>query len=324
MTEQGIDKASSFEAVRARLLALAYRMLGSRAEAEDVVQDVWLKWHLAETQAVQTPAAWLTTIATRTAIDRLRHVQRERASQAAGWLPEPWLDEVAPSAEELALRAAEMSYGVMLLLERLKPDERAAFVLHEAFDCNYAEIAKILERTPAACRQMVHRARARLQRAGAPLQQPDPAAHARIVERLRTALEAQDRTGLLRLFSDAPEVVSDAPLCASEAAAAGWVDTVTSLAQQASNAEVVSLEGNMCVALFFEGDVVGVLYVWTNGVTDGSTKIIALRIVTSAARLHAANRVLGRAAVTQLLARIRQRPAPSVAMSRDFPVDVHA
>jgi RNA polymerase sigma-70 factor (ECF subfamily) len=328
MTEQGIDKASSFEAVRARLLALAYRMLGSRAEAEDVVQDVWLKWHLADTQAVQTPAAWLTTITTRTAIDRLRHVQRERASQASGWLPEPWLDEVAPSPEELALRAAEMSYGVMLLLERLKPDERAAFVLHEAFDCDYAEIAKILERTPAACRQIVHRAKARLQRAGAPVERPDPAAHARIVERLRIALEAQDRRGLLRLFSDAPEVVSDAPVCAPvctrEPAAAGWVDTVTSLAQQASNAEVVSIEGNMCVALFFEGDVVGVLDVWTNGVTDGSTKIISLRIVTSAARLHAANRVLGRAAVTELLERIQQRPAPSIAMSRDFPVDVHA
>ncbi len=240
MMEQGNDKASSFEAVRARLLALAYRMLGSRAEAEDVVQDVWLKWHLADTRAVQTPAAWLTTLTTRTAIDRLRQAQRERASQASGWLPEPWLDEVAPSAEELALRAAEMSYGVMLLLERLKPDERAAFVLHEAFDCDYAEIAGILERTPAACRQIVHRAKARLQRAGAPSLRPDPAAHAQIVERLRTALEARDRTDLLRLFSDSPEIVSDAPVCAcapvcaNEPAAAGWVDTVTSLAHQAN------------------------------------------------------------------------------------------
>jgi RNA polymerase sigma-70 factor (ECF subfamily) len=327
MTEQGINKAFSFEAVRARLLALAYRMLGSRAEAEDVVQDVWLKWQLADTRAVQTPAAWLTTITTRTAIDRLRHVQRER-SQAAGWVPEPWLDEMAPSAEELALRAAEMSYGVMLLLERLKPDERAAFVLHEAFDCDYAEIAKILERTPASCRQIVHRAKARLRRAGAPLERTDPVAHARVVERLRTALEAQDRTGLLRLFSDTPDVVSDAPVCVSagarEPVVAEWVDTVTSLAQQASNAEVVSIEGNMCVALFFEGDVVGVLDVWTNGVADGSTKIIALRIVTSATRLQAANRVLGRAAVAQLLARIRRRAAPSVAMRREFPVDVDA
>ncbi|MFM0084267.1 sigma-70 family RNA polymerase sigma factor [Paraburkholderia sediminicola] len=324
MTEQGIDKASSFEAVRARLFALAYRMLGSRAEAEDVVQDVWLKWHLADTREVQTPAAWLTTITTRTAIDRLRHVQRERASQAAGWLPEPWLDEVAPSAEELALRAAEMSYGVMLLLERLKPDERAAFVLHEAFDCDYTEIAKILDRTPASCRQIVHRAKGRLQRAGAPLERPDPAAHAEIVERLRTALEAQDRAGLLRLFSDAPEVVSDAPVCPEELAPVAWMQTVTALAHQASHAEVVSVEGAMCIALLFEGEVVGVIDVSTQSLADGSTKIVALRAVTSAARLQAANRLLGRAAVMKLLARIQRNALASIAMRGDFPVDVDA
>src|ERR1700761_700572 len=268
MTEQEIDKASSFEAVRARLLALAYRMLGSRAEAEDVVQDVWLKWHLAETEEVRAPAAWLTTITTRAAIDRLRHVQRERASQAAGWLPEPWLDEVAPSAEDLALRAAQMSYGVMLLLERLKPDERAAFVLHEAFDCDYAEIAKILDRTPAGCRQMVHRAKARLPREGAPLERPDPAAHARIVERLRAALEAQDRVGLLHLFSDAPEVVSDVPVCTQELAPVAWMETVTALAHQASHAEMVSVEGAMCVALLVQGEVVGVIDVSTQSLAD--------------------------------------------------------
>ena len=324
MTEQGIDKASSFEAVRARLLALAYRMLGSRAEAEDVVQDVWLKWHLADTQEVLTPAAWLTTITTRAAIDRLRHVQRERASQAAGWLPEPWLDGVAPSAEELALRAAEMSYGVMLLLERLKPDERAAFVLHEAFDCDYAEIAKILDRTPASCRQIVHRAKTRLQRAGAPLERPDPAAHARIVERLRTALEAQDRAGLLRLFSDAPEVVSDAPVCTQELAPVAWMETVTALAHQASHAEVVSVEGAMCIALLFEGEVVGVIDVSTLSQADGSTKIVALRAVTRAARLQAANRLLGRAAVMKLLARIQRNALASITMRSDFPVDVDA
>ena len=324
MTEQGIDKASSFEAVRARLLALAYRMLGSRAEAEDVVQDVWLKWHLADTQEVQTPAAWLTTITTRAAIDRLRHAQRERASQAAGWLPEPWLDEVAPSAEELALRAAEMSYGVMLLLERLKPDERAAFVLHEAFDCDYAEIAKILDRTSASCRQIVHRAKARLQRAGAPLERPDPAAHARIVERLRTALEAQDRAALLRLFSDAPEVVSDAPVCTQELGPVAWMETVTALAYQASHAEVVSVEGAMCIALLFEGEVVGVIDVSTLSQADGSTKIVALRAVTRAARLQAANRLLGRAAVMKLLARIQRNALASITMRSDFPVDVNA
>jgi RNA polymerase sigma-70 factor (ECF subfamily) len=417
MKEPEIDKASSFGAVRARLLALAYRMLGSRAEAEDIVQDVWLKWHLADTHEVQTPAAWLTTLTTRTAIDRLRNVQRERESQATGWLPEPWLDEFAPSAEELALRAAEMSYGVMLLLERLKPDERAAFVLHEAFDCDYAEIGRILERSATSCRQIVHRARARLQRAGAPLHRADPESHARIVERLRSALEAQDRTSLLELFSDAPHVVSDEPVCgaplnvpgdspavvraaastncyahadapalgvppkafaqartgASDRALGDWMEKVTSLARQASHVELVSVEGALSIALLIEGDVVALIDIategsgsgaasgmknggtggfgtgfesdlttglatgfttgeahghrWAHGPLNGAARIVSLHAVTSASRLQAANRVLGRTAVTELLARIQQRSvdsADSIAMSRDFPVDVYA
>ncbi|EEA02150.1 RNA polymerase, sigma-24 subunit, ECF subfamily [Burkholderia sp. H160] len=351
MTDQGIDKASSFEAARARLLALAYRMLGSRAEAEDVVQDVWLKWHLADTQAVQTPVAWLTTLTTRAAIDRLRHAQRERASQVSGWLPEPWLDEVAPSAEELALRAADMSYGVMLLLEHLKPDERAAFVLHEAFECDYAEIASILERTPAACRQMVHRAKERLRRAGAPLERPDPAVHGRIVERLLVALEAQDRMGLLQLFSDAPQLISDVPLCASptpfptvnpslrtpeptpetQALHAGepvsdprWMGAITSLAQQSSHAEVVSMDGAVCIALFCNGDVVGLIDVQTDGAPELSARIISLRILTSAEHLQAANQILGREAIKDLIARIKGHPGASATVSRDFPVDVDA
>ncbi|MBC8751162.1 RNA polymerase sigma factor (sigma-70 family) [Paraburkholderia sp. WC7.3g] len=351
MTEQGIDKASSFEAARARLLALAYRMLGSRAEAEDVVQDVWLKWHLADTQAVQTPVAWLTTLTTRTAIDRLRHAQRERASQASGWLPEPWLDEVAPSAEELALRAADMSYGVMLLLEHLKPDERAAFVLHEAFECDYAEIASILERKPAACRQMVHRAKERLKRAGAPLERPDPAVHGRIVERLRAALEAQDRVGLLQLFTDAPQLISDLPLyvpptqfpavkpalhahgptpnteaqrACESVSVPKWMAAITSLAQQASHAEVVSMAGAVCIALFCDGDIVGLIDVVTDGTTELSARIVSLRILTSATHLQAANQMLGRDAVKELLVRIKDHPRASVTVSRDFPVDVDA
>jgi RNA polymerase sigma factor (sigma-70 family) len=340
MTEQGIDKASAFEAARARLVALAYRMLGSRAEAEDVVQDVWLKWHLAGTGEVRTPVAWLTTITARLAIDRLRHLQLERNSRAAGWLPEPWLDELAPSAEELALRSAEMSYGLMLLLERLKPDERAAFVLHEAFDCDYAEIARILERTPAACRQIVHRAKTRVQRDGAPLKRPDPVAHARLVERLRAALEAQDRAGLLRLFSDAPEVVSDAPVRVHEpaVATAGWVDTVTSLVGEATHAadvtnamfaanatyaELLSIDGVVGIALLQEGEIAALLDVSTSG-----GRIVALRIVTRAAHLQAARHRFGLPAVVRLLNAVGARtwlaPRTSVTVCGDFPVDVDA
>jgi RNA polymerase sigma-70 factor (ECF subfamily) len=284
-----------------------------------------------------------------------------------------------------------MSYGVMLLLERLKPDERAAFVLHEAFDCDYAEIGKILERTPASCRQIVHRARVRLQRAGAPLQRPDAQAHARIVERLRSALEAQDRASLLDLFSDTPVVVSDepefgalnvvasspAPLVTPAVTRGGadavtnspgipaqavaqapaweqestfgstfgdWIEKVTSLAGRASHVKLVSVGGAPSIAFLIEGEVVALIDVSTEGshhshpsgerrsrthgpvcdATNGAQKIVSLRAVTSASRLRAANRVLARAAVAELLARITRNPAQSIAMSRDFPVDVYA
>ncbi|MGA7782253.1 MAG: sigma-70 family RNA polymerase sigma factor [Paraburkholderia sp.] len=328
MTEQELDYASAFEAARARLLALAYRMLGSRAEAEDVVQDVWLKWHLADTNEVRTPLAWLTTITARVAIDRLRHLRRERDAHSGGWLPEPWLDDVAPSAEELALRSAQISYGLMLLLDRLKPEERAAFVLHEGFDCDYAEIARILERTPATCRQIVHRAKERLQRAGVPLQRPDPVRHARLVERLRTALESQDTEGLQGLFSDAPQVVSDMPVPISEpvAVAAAWQEAlgaVASLRGQADRAELVSINGALGVALLQDGEIAALL-----DVSGCDGQIVGLLIVTSATRLAAANLAYGLPAIRLMLKALSRRawcaPRRSIAVCSDFPVDIDA
>jgi RNA polymerase sigma factor (sigma-70 family) len=331
MTEKETSNASTFEAARARLLALAYRMLGSRAEAEDVVQDVWLKWHVADTRDVRAPVAWLTTVTARVAIDRLRHVQRERAAQTAGWLPDPWLGDLAPSAEELALRSSQMSYGLLLLLERLKPDERAAFVLHEGFDCDYAEIARILGRTPAACRQIVHRAKARLQRADAPLRRPDPTAHARLVERLRVALEAQDTEGLPGLFGDAPQVASDMPASVSEPVtaamarlqAAGTVASLLRVSAQIDCAESVCVNGVLGLALLRNGEIVALL-----DVTERDGEIVALRIVTSGARLLAANRAYGLAAIRLILnARGRRTwcaARRSTAVCGDFPVDIDA
>jgi RNA polymerase sigma factor (sigma-70 family) len=201
---------TSFEALRRKLVAHAQRMLGSRAEAEDVVQDAWLKWHGVSVADVRSPDAWLTTVTTRLAIDRLRRLRIERASQVSGKLPQAWLaDALVPAADEPALHASDISYGVMLLLERLKPDERAAFVLHEALECDYAEIAKILAKTPVHCRQIVHRAKERLRRAGAPSKAADPAEHARLVERLRAAIDAQDRIELVRLFNASVRIGED-------------------------------------------------------------------------------------------------------------------
>jgi RNA polymerase sigma factor (sigma-70 family) len=159
---------AAFETSRARLLSIAYRMLGSRAEAEDIVQETYLKWHAQDASTLKTPAAWLTTVATRLSIDRLRHLKLERDRRPGADLPsggfalDPSLDDFAPSAETLALRSSELSYGLGLLLDRLSPEERAALVLHEAFDCGYSEIGLVLSKTAQACRQIVHRAKVRL------------------------------------------------------------------------------------------------------------------------------------------------------------------
>jgi hypothetical protein len=213
--------------------------------------------------------------------------------------------------------------------------------LHEAFDCDYAEIARILERTPAACRQIVHRAKTRLQRDGAPLQRQDPVAHARLVERLRAALETQDRAGLLRLFSDAPEIVSDTPVRVNEpavaTATAAWVETVASLvgeathaadatnAMLATHAELLSIDGVVGIALLKQGEIAALLDVSTSG-----GRIVALRLVTRAAHLQAARSRFGLPAVVRLLSAIRIRNLTrlarrtSVTVCGDFPVDVDA
>ncbi|WP_227243628.1 sigma-70 family RNA polymerase sigma factor [Paraburkholderia caribensis] len=317
--EMNREKSAEFEAMRARLFALAYRMLGSRAEAEDIVQDAWLKWHAADPREVRSPAAWLTTIATHLAIDRLRHLQIERATRSGGWMPEPWIESLAPSAEDLALQAVQMSYGVMLLLERLKPEERAAFVLHEAFDCDYAEIAKILAKTPANCRQMVHRARARLQREGVPAKRADPAAHARIVERLRAAMEAQDRAGLVRLFCEVPSVMSDAAEPVDAVATAEQAATTLSMRSHGDQMETVTMNGMRAVALMRDGEIDALL-----DISIGEDeRIVALRILTGTLRLASAARVFGRAAVLQLLRPVSSQAA-SITMRGHFPVDIDA
>jgi RNA polymerase sigma factor (sigma-70 family) len=151
-------RLAAFEASRARIQSVAYRILGNRADAEDVVQDTFVKWHTSPIDALRVPAAWLTTVATRLAIDRLRHAKYEHAPLEL----ETFERDTAPSAETIVERASDLSYGIRLLLERLSAEERTALLLHEAFDADYASIANVLGRTPAHCRQIVHRAKQRL------------------------------------------------------------------------------------------------------------------------------------------------------------------
>lgn len=145
----------AFEANRRRLQRLAYRMLGSVSEAEDVVQDAWLRWARAGA-GVSDPAAWLVRATTRLCLDRLRAAKAQRAAYRGPWLPEPLIE---PLAEDPLERAEDVSVAFLLALERLSPLERAVFLLHDVFDEDYAAVAGALDRSEAAVRQLASRAR---------------------------------------------------------------------------------------------------------------------------------------------------------------------
>lgn len=151
-----------FAGHRDRLFGIAYRMLGSRADAEDVLQDAWLRWHEQDSSVLRSTEAWLTTMVTRLAIDRLRAAKTQRAAYSGPWLPEPMAEAELTTPESHAEFASDVSVAFMHLLERLGEEERAAFVLHDVFDSDYDDIAETLGKTPAACRQLVHRARERV------------------------------------------------------------------------------------------------------------------------------------------------------------------
>ncbi|MGN6829203.1 RNA polymerase sigma factor SigJ [Paucibacter sp. M5-1] len=157
------ERALRYDRDHARSLrALAYRMLGSRAEAEDIVQEAWLRWAEVDESAVQHAGAYLSRLVTNLCLDKLGSAAARRERYVGVWLPEPLLDEEAgwsPSPESQAEFAQDVSVAFMLTLERLSPLERAAFLLHEVFDLDFDEIARRLERSPAACRQLASRAR---------------------------------------------------------------------------------------------------------------------------------------------------------------------
>ena len=197
-----------FDALRPRLFAIAYRMLGTRADADDVLQDAWLRWHQTDRAAVQSAEAWLVTIVTRLAIDRLRAAKTEREHYVGAWLPEPLVDVEERTPETAAELASELSVALLWVLERLAPEERAAFLLREAFDQDYDYIAALLGKTEAACRQMVHRAAERVQQERVRFN-VSKEAHRRVVAKFMKAAESGDRDALQALLADDVELIGD-------------------------------------------------------------------------------------------------------------------
>lgn len=157
------DPTAAFNRLRPRLHGIAYRMLGSAAEAEEVVQDAWLRWHEVAHADLDSSEAWLVTVTTRLAIDRLRSAKVQREHYVGTWLPEPLLSDAVVTPEQWLERADDVSVAFLALLERLAPEARAAFLLREVFDADYGEVAEALGKSEAACRQIVHRAKVQLQ-----------------------------------------------------------------------------------------------------------------------------------------------------------------
>jgi len=185
--------ADPFPSLRPRLIRLAYRMLGSVAEAEDIVQDAYIRWHQADRAAVREPAAYLSRTITRLCLDHLKSARVRRETYVGPWLPEPVLE---PEPEE-----DDLSLTLMMALERLSPLERAAFLLHDVFGLGFDEIAATLGREPAACRQLAARARKNV-RAAKPRYRVPPDEGRRMAEAFFTASRSGDVEALRTLLAE--------------------------------------------------------------------------------------------------------------------------
>jgi RNA polymerase sigma factor (sigma-70 family) len=188
-----------FQQQRPRLLGLAYRMLGTPADAEDVLHDAWMRWDAQDKNRLDDPEAWLVSVTTRLALDRLRHAKVERAHYTGPWLPEPLID-TSEQPEEHAERAETLTLSFLVLLERLSAEERAAFLLNEVFDYSHAETAAMLGITEETSRQRVHRARQRL-RQDRPRYTTDTQTQRHLLERFAAALEQPSEENLHALLA---------------------------------------------------------------------------------------------------------------------------
>jgi RNA polymerase sigma factor (sigma-70 family) len=199
------EHVAIFEEARPSLIGLAYRILGSRADAEDAVQDCFIKWTQTDRSVIDRPAAWLTTVCTRLCLDLLRSADRRRVDYVGPWLPEP-IHTATPAADmELA---GTLSTAFLLMLERLSPKERAAFLLHDIFDQSYEDIATALDMDEAACRQLVSRGRAHIDQGKARYMTP-PEQQDRLLHAFHAAIMTGDSASLATLLSSEVRLTAD-------------------------------------------------------------------------------------------------------------------
>lgn len=277
-------ETQTFLNLRPRLFGIAYRMLGTRHDADDAVQDVYVRWREAEARSVRSPEAWLVSVTTRLCIDRLRTLKVDRESYVGPWLSEPLVAEVASPETELE-KAQHLSIAFLLVLERLSPEERASFLLHEVLDFDYAEIADALQRSEGACRQLVYRARQRL---GEPRGRfrASPSKHRALVEQFAAATASGDIGRIVALLSKDAQLVADGggtarvvlrPLQGAERIARLFHVIARQLSTLRARLEYrpVLVNGELGLLRLFNGTLHSVLAFETNGDRISSIGIVA-------------------------------------------------
>jgi RNA polymerase sigma-70 factor (ECF subfamily) len=208
-----MNDIATFERYRAHLTSIAYRMLGEMAGAEDVVQEAWLRWRRGGGEEIRDPKAWLSAVTVRLSLDALRSARARRETYVGPWLPEPILpdDTRALAADAPAARAelaSDLSLALLHVLERLSPEERAALILHDAFDSDYSDIAEVLGKTEAACRKLVSRARERV-KADRPRHTVSGEQHRALLERFLIAAQSGDAAALVPMLAGDVILYSD-------------------------------------------------------------------------------------------------------------------
>ncbi|WP_054783974.1 RNA polymerase sigma factor SigJ [Pseudovibrio denitrificans] len=244
----------AFEKARPMLMGLAYRLLGSTAEAEDVVQETYLSWSSASHDDISNAEAWLTTVCTRKALDQLKTARKKRENYVGMWLPEPLHTTTQDTPEDRVELSESLTMAFLLVMERLAPKERAAFLLHEVFSSSYEEVAEILEVTPSSCRKLVSRAKANIQQKSrrfvAPAEKQREMVHA-----FQSALETGETSQLSQLLAADVALLSDGggkvnaipkPLVGLEQVL-GFIDKAISPAASSGRAWVEEL--NACLSL---------------------------------------------------------------------------
>jgi RNA polymerase sigma-70 factor (ECF subfamily) len=286
------DPSATFEPHRRRLLGLAYRMLGSMAEAEDAVQEAYLRWHDTNRDRVEEPRAFLMTITTRICLDVLKSARMKREEYVGPWLPDPVTDTTSLAPDAQTELAEDLSVALLLALDRLSPLERAAFLLHDVFDYSFSQVAAALDRSEAACRQLASRARARVRDARPKGLTPPRGASTSIDpqhEKLLTAFIGAARSGdieaLTRLLASDARLVTDgggkvpAALNVIEGAdrtaaflagvvRKGWTDQMSVRFEMVNGLPGLLISGPdglvQTNAFEFDGDVVTAIYVVRN------------------------------------------------------------